>query len=711
MMRLYRLLMACLALLIWPMIAFGQQETDDTATLIADRVAIEGNGRLVAQGNVEVLFQGRKLQSQQIIYDEAQNLLTIDGPITMTDGPDTLILADSAELDPELTQGILRSARLVLRQQLQLASAAMHRVDGRYSVLENTIASSCQVCADQPVPLWQIRARKIIHDEQEKQLYFDHARFEVMGVPLLYLPRLRMPDPTLERATGFLVPELKFSDGLGTGVKLPYFITLGDHADLTLTPYLATDRTATLEFRYRQAFRHGEVEFNGAVSRDDLVDDELRRYLFATGEFDLPRDYTLTFGIESVSDDSYLSDYNYSGKDRLTSSIGVERTRRDEYVAADLYRIHTLRTSEDNDTIPSTIVDATYQKRFVPATLGGIASYQLDLQAHNRRTSTNITGRDVSQLSARGDWRRDWVTRSGLLFAVQGALAFDHYTIDDDDTFDSPVTRVTPFAATELRWPLMRAGQGGAVHVLEPVVQLVWSPDDDEDVPNDDSLSAEFDEGNLFALSRYPGQDAYERGLRANIGLGWTRYDPAGWTLGVTAGRIIREHDLGQFSTGDGLDGPKSDWVTAVHLQTADNLTLTNRAVFDDKFDFTSNELRAAWNSDMFDLTTSYVWREANTQENQNADSSQWLFSGSYQLRPNWRADASWRYDFVRNRTSRAGLGLQYENECVQVNLSLSRRFTSSSSVRPTTDFGLSVALAGFGANPDQQIRRRRCVQ
>lgn len=705
-----RLVACVLGLLLWPF-AVMAQDGSEPATLIADRVAIEGEGRLVAQGNVEVLYQGRKLQSQEITYDEARNLLTIAGPITLIDGPDTLILASSAELDPELTQGILRSARLVLRQQLQLAAAALHRVGGRYSVLENTVASSCQVCADRPVPLWQIRARRIIHDEAEQQLYFDHARFEVMGVPIIYLPRLRLPDPTLERATGFLVPELKFSDGLGTGLKLPYFITLGDHADLTLTPYLSTDRTRTLEYRYRQAFRYGEIELNGAFSRDDLVEGEVRRYLFARGEFDLRRDFTLSFGIETVSDDAYLSDYGYSDKDRLTSFIGVERTRRDEYIAADLYRVYTLRDSEDNDTIPSTIGDATYQRRFEPDLLGGIASYQLDFQAHNRRSNANITGRDVSQLSMRGDWRRDWVGRSGLLFALQGALALDHYVIDDDDSFDSPQTRITPFAATELRWPLMRAGQGGAVHVLEPVVQLVWSPDDDEDIPNEDSLSQEFDEGNLFSLSRFPGQDAYERGLRANLGLGWTRYDPAGWTLGVTVGRILRESNLGQFPTGDGLEGMNSDWLAAVHWQTANNLTLTNRAVFDDSLSFTRNELRMAWQTDKLNLTSSYVWREANPQENQTDDSSQWVFDGSYRLRPNWTAEADWRYDFVNERTARAGLGLQYENECIQVNLSLSRRFTSSSSVRPTTDFGLSIALAGFGANPDQQIHRRRCVQ
>ena len=40
--------------------------------------------------------------------------------------------------------------------------------------------------------------------------------------------------------------------------------------------------------------------------------------------------------------------------------------------------------------------------------------------------------------------------------------------------------------------------------------------------------------------------DAVERGARANIGLNYLRQDPNGWTLGVTAGRVLRADDLAQ---------------------------------------------------------------------------------------------------------------------------------------------------------------------
>ncbi|MGC9371177.1 MAG: LPS-assembly protein LptD [Paracoccaceae bacterium] len=700
-----RILVLLLALL--PLAARAQQEAP--ATLIADRVAVIGNSQLLAEGHVEVLYQGARLKATRVTYDRPSDRLTIEGPLTLITQTDTVLLADSAELKPDLTEGLLISARMVLRQQLQLAANELHRVGGRYSVLNKTVASSCRVCANSPVPLWQIRARRIVHDEQEKQLYFDHARFEVMGVPILYLPRLRLPDPTLKRATGFLIPELRFSDALGSGLKVPYFITLGRHADLTVTPYVSTGRTRTLELRYRQAFRHGEIELNGALSRDTLVKGETRRYLFGEGRFDLARDFELTFNIQTVSDPAYLLDYGYSGRDRLRSDIAVARTRRDEQIEAALYYYNSLRASENNRTLPTSLADLSYQRRFEPGLLGGIAKLSLEAHAHHRRSNADVLGRDVARAATRLDWRRSWTTRGGLRIAALGELNLDYTTIADDAAYPGPETRAAPFAAVELRWPLVKAGRGGATQVLEPVLQLVWSDDDDTVLPNEDSVSVEFDEGNLFALNRFPGADAYADGLRANLGLSWTRHAAQGWSLALAAGRIVHAETPKQFAAGSGLDGISSDWLTVVRLKTADNLSLTNRAVFDDSFAFTRNELRLAWATARVDLASSYVWQEANLAENRSIDSSEWVLDAGYRFRNNWIGKADWRYDFVADRAAYAGVGLEYRNECVTLDLSLSRRFTSSTSVRPTTDFGLQISLNGFGTGGDASAYRRTC--
>jgi LPS-assembly protein len=54
-----------------------------------------------------------------------------------------------------------------------------------------------------------------------------------------------------------------------------------------------------------------------------------------------------------------------------------------------------------------------------------------------------------------------------------------------------------------------------------------------------------------------------------------------------------------------------------------------------------------------------------------------------------------------------AELGLRYENECVRLDLSLSRNFASSATVTPSTEFGFAVAFGGFG---DRGTFRRNCT-
>jgi len=227
--------------------------------LVADQVFLTRDRTLVAQGNVEA-FQGDvRLRARAIRYNDASGALEIEGPITLTEGADTVILADAAQLEPGLRNGLLTGARLILNQQVQLAAHQINRVDGRYSQLYKTAVTSCDICDDGRPPLWQIRAKRVVHDQVEQQLYFDEATFRIRNVPVFYLPRLRLPDPTLDRATGFLIPSIRTTSQLGTGIKIPYFIKIGDHRDLTLTPYLSS-RTRTLELRYRQAFARGRIE-------------------------------------------------------------------------------------------------------------------------------------------------------------------------------------------------------------------------------------------------------------------------------------------------------------------------------------------------------------------------------------------------------------------------------------------------------------------
>ena len=686
-------------------------------TLVADTMVINADTTITAEGAVEVMFQGSRLTARRITYDKTTNRLQIDGPMTLTDAGGTVILAESADLSADMREGIIKSARMVLNDKLQIAAQQMLRTDGRYNQLSRVTASSCQVCASNPRPLWEIRASRVVHDQLEHQLYYDNAQFRVAGVPVFYLPRLRMPDPTVSRATGFLLPSLRTSSRLGTGLKLPYFIALGPSRDLLLTPYLSS-KSNTLMMRYREALAHGAIEVSGAVSRDPVVPGKTRGYFFGSGRFVLPQGFLAGFKIETVTDRSYLLDYGISEKDRLASGVWLSRIKRDSYFDARVFRYNSLRLRDNNQTQPTLISDLHYIRRMTPDLIGGQATLRLDLNGYERRSIVPFDangdgisdGRDVARASFGVDWRGKSVLPNGMILGGGAAISADFYSIAQDQSFPATVTRVTPTASIDLAWPFVRAAPAGAAtQTLEPMVQLVWSRAPNQNVPNEDSTLVEFDEGNLFSYSRFPGSDLYESGLRANIGLTWSRFAPSGNSVRVTGGRVLRAKNLGQFSTGSRLSGTRSDWLLATQFNTADGLSFTNRALFDDAFSFSKDELRLGWSQDRYNLSANYVWLVADPAEGRPVATSEMAFDSSVQISDGWHLLTSGRYNFLTERATRAGVGFEYRNECAAIDISLSRRFTSSTTVRPDTEFGFSVRLAGFGNGSNGGNYRKTC--
>ena len=167
--------------------------------LIADQIEINSDGVLVASGSVTVWQGDTKITANKISYEGTINSLEITGPIRLTDGTGTVILADQAALSQDLSQGLIKSARIILNKQVQIAAAQISRVNSRYTQAYKVAATSCYVCAGK-TPLWQIRAQRIVHDKLEKQLHFDNAQLRIMDLPVLFFPYLRLPDPSLKRA-------------------------------------------------------------------------------------------------------------------------------------------------------------------------------------------------------------------------------------------------------------------------------------------------------------------------------------------------------------------------------------------------------------------------------------------------------------------------------------------------------------------------------
>lgn len=672
------------------------------ATLTADQVFVDAAQRLVASGAVEVWYGSVRLTAGRVVYDRARNTLAIEGPIVLQDGPDRLFLADSAELSDDMRAGLIRSARLVLDQQMQIAAASVERADGNITRLNAVVASSCPVCASNPTPLWEIRAASVTHDQEAQQLYFDNAQFRIAGVPVAYFPHLRLPDPTLRRARGFLTPRLAVRSGLGVGVSLPYFIPLGPSRDLTITPSVYSGEAAALALRFRAAFANGGLDMGGQIARDRLVPNRARGYAYLRALFYLRDDFRLTADLIAPGDRRFLDQYGINSDQRIRSHVTLDRYRRDQALRARIVHFYTLEPGVDNRQLPNLLAQAEWEQRIglagTPA--GGELRLRFGAQAFQRRARIDgPQGRDLAQFNMAAQWRRQSILPAGLVAtgAVQARL--DHVRVGDDSAYPDPVTRHAFEGMVDLRWPWAATSASGTAYVIEPIAQVIASHRNRVALPNEDHVTPELDPGNLFSMARFSGHDAPDNGTRANLGLRWARLDNDGLSVEALVGRIWRRDGYDGFDpvNPQPLGQERSNWLLAGRIWGPRGLSMGLRLLLDDARSPTRGEASLNWYGRATGFSTVYVYLPPNAFEGRNEKRAEWYMNVSHQFANGVSARLGWEFDAARQEFSAARTGLGYRADCVSVDLSLSHRFATSTNVTRSTSFGLQVELLGIG--------------
>ncbi|MBC6443397.1 MAG: LPS-assembly protein LptD [Rhodobacteraceae bacterium] len=684
----------------------GQEEP---VSLVADQVSFDpGTGILTAQGNVNIFRGSRILRTEAVIFDQTRGMLTIPGPLIMADGSAVVTMANGARLDSDLRNGLIEGANILIAQHLQMSAKRFHRKDGNYKVLDRVVATTCHICAKHMVPFWQIRSRRVIHDEQARRLYFESATVDVLGVPVFHIPRLSVPDPTRNRASGFLVPQLKNSTLLGYSVAIPYYTVLGNHADFTLTPHVFTGGSVTLGLQYRQETRRGHYRIEGhVIAFDDLGSNPLRSSLSASGIFYLPRDVVLEFGVELASDKSVRDDYaiDDTGNNRLSSFITLSHTRANGFAGISAQATQSLRTKEVDTNIPVVLPEFFARKTWVapyPGGKFGITAQSVTLLRDNRNR--------FSRISLIADWTRDRILRNGMVAEVYaGVHGNSYYTHNYAGFKDGSISNITPVGAIGLRYPLARQA-GRVTHLVEPRFRVVWSPGDSRSTPNEDSTRLEFEDMNLFSLNRFPGYDRTERGLRAHVGVRYKRMDAEGWSLGLTVGRVIRESDSAHSSADTGLSGTLSDYVTATTFRWRDRIDFTSRTLFDTDFLVSKNETRLALTYDPVMADLSYLWLEQNGGAGASDRTHEASIGLEYRYNSFWTYSGRWHQNLETGNSTSGRFGIRYANECITLNLSYLLKFKGSGIARSTQELGFTVELARFGNKNRMKRRAGHCA-
>ena len=144
-------------------------------------------GNIEALGDVVIVQNHLILKTDKLIYDAVSDTIIIPGPLKIYDTiKKEETHATYGELSSDLRDGLLDSARVIQKRQLQITAAKVKQDGGRYTIMNKAVTSYCKVCKENLTPLWEIRSRKVIADNVKEKIVFEDAVFRLMGIPVLY---------------------------------------------------------------------------------------------------------------------------------------------------------------------------------------------------------------------------------------------------------------------------------------------------------------------------------------------------------------------------------------------------------------------------------------------------------------------------------------------------------------------------------------------
>ncbi|MDR3463852.1 MAG: LPS-assembly protein LptD [Beijerinckiaceae bacterium] len=304
------------------------EKTPDKMIVEADELVQNNDANTVAaSGNVRIYYQGKTLQADKVIYNKTTKRLFAEGHAKLTEKDGTVVYGDRFDLTDNFRDGFVDSLRAETKQQTHFSAPRAERTSGagpdnETTVYERGTYTACALCKEDPSrpPLWQVRAKRIIHKKQEQMVYFEDAYLEFLGVPLAYVPFYSTPDPDVTRKSGILSPTELYRSALGYGVGLPVFFNLAPNYDLTLTPTVFTSQGFFGAGEFRQRFENGMyyIKASGIDETDPSVfanppygssNRRFRGDVQTKGDFDLNEEWKFGWDIIALSDKYYLQDF------------------------------------------------------------------------------------------------------------------------------------------------------------------------------------------------------------------------------------------------------------------------------------------------------------------------------------------------------------------------------------------------------------------
>jgi len=700
--------------------AAATAEQSAAVLLEADQIIDDDATRTItAEGDVQVRYQGRTMRADRLTYDLNSGEIRASGNVQIVLEDGSVTYAEEVEADEAMQVGAARELRARLGGSSTLAARqAIRRGEGQ-SELRNVIYTSCPICdnSNRP-PTWSLRARRAVQDRDSRTISYQGAVLEMVGIPVLYIPFMAHPDPTVGRASGFLPPDAGSNRRLGAFYEQPYYWAISPSQDLTASLRIHGNVNPLVGLEYRKRFWSGDLSFQTTFTQEQLFDtdgdtfgeDRFRYSAFGQGLFNINDYWKWGFGVEHTYDDDYLHRYDLEGtgerrgpyignETRLISQLYAIGQDKHSYSSVAFVDFQGLRDTDTSDLLPLLLPFAETEHVITDPLLQGQLRVQTNMALLQRNDPVTLPGRD-GRFSVSALWRKDMIFGPGMLFSPFAQVRSDVFSVESTpDHFDT-FARGVGLAGAEVSWPFLRPGQRFDL-IVEPVLMGSYGSQgaDDPRIVNEDSLAFELDDSNLFRPNAAPNYDLWEPGGRVSAGVRATARAHTGESASLLFGRRWRDEPAPGFNEQNNLDGRDTDWVAAGQIDMGRSFGAEGRVRLQDQtLDIQRLDLSVRGAAGRFSGNLRYFTVDDALQADPVNDPNEELTAQvGVDLARGWRMQVGLTRDLDSDINLRQDIRAIYEDDCTFLEISYTRTEIQRGTIGPDEGLQIRIGLRSLG--------------
>jgi LPS-assembly protein len=671
--------------------AAGVDKADKNIVLTADLVTRDTvNHTVSATGHVEIVQGPNMLLAERVIWNQDTDVVTATGDVKLIDDTGDIYFGDYLEMTDDMREGFIRNVSALLSDNTRMVGRQANK-NGDITTIDRGVYSPCVLCADDPTqpPVWQIKAVRVVHDTDEKRIYYHDATFQIDGLPVGWTPYLSTYDPSVKRADGFLETLPGYRSQLGFFVKSSYYFDIAPDIDAVLEGGEFNRQGPLVGGIYRERFDSGHIQLSGSITESDIRQyptpfnqDEktIRGHLFADGEFDLSDEWRTGFTLERSLDDIYVLKYGYSSQQILPTHVYAEGFYDRGYINASVWSFQDLRANID-ESQPHALPYVSYSFFGDPGeTLGGRWA-----DSGSLLTIEQYPGQGVERIANNVSWSRKLLSDTGLVTDVNASAETDYYwtqdvqpdPVTDQTTANRAAGRFFPQAYAVLSYPLVRPLDYAQI-IIEPIASFVVAPPraNNSAIPNEDSQDIELDAANMFSGNRFPGVDRIDDGSRVTYGGRAGLYNLGGGYTSLFLGQSYRiTGDSVFFPAGSGLTTRFSDYVGQLEVFPGKLVDLDYRfELSNDLKEDRLQEINFRLGPDNYGVYGTYLFaREVNLPNYVAQERNEMTMATYYKFDPNWSVTASSTSELSHPRAVlRYSLAAGYNDDCSSFTVNVS---------------------------------------